>query len=61
MRATRPSDQYPDPSWSGWGDPEAALHLPDGQAAQRRNEYLIQIPERVAWIHSYDALAVGEA
>ena len=40
-------------SWAA----SAALHLPDGQAAQRRNAYLAQIPQHIAWIHSYDALA----
>jgi salicylate hydroxylase len=40
-------------SWAA----SAALHLPDGRAAQRRNAYLAEIPERVAWIHGYDALA----
>jgi salicylate hydroxylase len=44
-------------SWAA----SAALHLPDGQDAQRRNVYLTQIPERVAWIHSYDALAARGA
>jgi salicylate hydroxylase len=34
----------------------AALHLPDGAAAQRRDAYLAQLPERVAWIHGHDVL-----
>ena len=29
MTATRPIERYPDLSWSGWGDPAAALQLPD--------------------------------
>jgi salicylate hydroxylase len=40
-------------SWSA----SAALHLPDGPAAARRDAYLAQVPERLAWIHGYDALA----
>ena len=40
-------------SWAA----SSALHLPDGQAAQRRDAYLAQIPQHIAWIHSYDALA----
>ena len=35
----------------------AALHLPDGLAAQRRDACLAQLPERLAWIHGHDALA----
>ena len=40
-------------SWAA----SAALHLPDGPAARRRDAYLAQVPARVAWIHGYDALA----
>ena len=40
-------------SWAA----SAALHLPDGPAARRRDAYLAQAPARVAWIHGYDALA----
>jgi salicylate hydroxylase len=32
----------------------AALHLPDGPAAQRRDAYLTRLPEYLAWIHGYD-------
>jgi salicylate hydroxylase len=39
-------------SWAA----SAALHLPDGPAAQRRDAYLARLPERVAWIHGHDAL-----
>ena len=35
----------------------AALHLPDGPAAQRRDAGLARLPERLAWIHGYDVLA----
>ena len=35
----------------------AALHLPDGPAAQRRDAGLAQLPEVVAWIHGHDAFA----
>jgi salicylate hydroxylase len=34
-----------------------ALHLPDGSAARRRDAYLTEILQRVAWIEGYDALA----
>jgi salicylate hydroxylase len=40
-------------SWAA----SAALHLPDGPAAQRRDAYLARLPEHLAWIHGYDALA----
>jgi salicylate hydroxylase len=40
-------------SWTA----SAALHLPDGPAAQRRDAYLAELPQHLAWIHSYDALA----
>jgi salicylate hydroxylase len=39
-------------SWAA----SAALHLPDGPAARRRDACLARLPERVAWIHGYDAL-----
>jgi salicylate hydroxylase len=39
-------------SWAA----SAALHLPDGPAAQRRDACLARLPERLAWIHGYDAL-----
>jgi salicylate hydroxylase len=39
-------------SWAA----SAALHLPDGPAAQRRDAYLARLPERIAWIHGYDVL-----
>jgi salicylate hydroxylase len=32
----------------------AALHLPDGPAAQHRDAYLATLPARLAWIHGYD-------
>jgi salicylate hydroxylase len=35
----------------------AALHLPDGAAAKRRDAELARLPERLSWIHSYDVLA----
>ena len=34
-----------------------ALHLADGSAAQRRDAYLAQLPQHLAWIHGYDVLA----
>jgi salicylate hydroxylase len=37
----------------------AALHLPAGPAAQRRDAGLAHLPERLTWIHSYDVLAQG--
>ncbi len=40
-------------SWAA----SAALHLPDGPAARRRDAELAGLPERVAFIHGYDALA----
>jgi salicylate hydroxylase len=39
-------------SWAA----SAALHLPDGPAAQRRDAYLVRLPERLAWIHGRDVL-----
>jgi salicylate hydroxylase len=39
-------------SWAA----SAALHLPDGPAAQRRDAYLARLPESLAWIHGYDVL-----
>jgi salicylate hydroxylase len=39
-------------SWAA----SAALHLPDGPAAQRRDAYLGRLPERLAWIHGCDVL-----
>ena len=40
-------------SWAA----SAALHLPDGPAARRRDAYVAEILQRVAWIQGYDALA----
>ncbi len=42
-------------SWAA----SAVLHLPDGPAAQRRDADLPSLPERVAWIHAYDAFALA--
>ncbi len=42
-------------SWAA----SAVLHLPDGQAAQRRDADLPSLPERVAWIHAHDAFALA--
>jgi len=39
-------------SWAA----SAALHLPDGPAARRRDAYVAQMPRHVAWIHGYDVL-----
>jgi salicylate hydroxylase len=39
-------------SWAA----SAALHLPDGPAAQRRDAYLARLPEHLAWIHGHDVL-----
>jgi salicylate hydroxylase len=39
-------------SWAA----SAALHLPDGPAAQLRDAYLDQLPQRLAWIHGHDVL-----
>ena len=40
-------------SWAA----SAALHLPDGLAAQRRDADLARLPERLSWIHGYDVFA----
>ena len=40
-------------SWAA----SAALHLPDGPAAQRRDASLPGTPRDLAWIHGYDVLA----
>ena len=40
-------------SWAA----SAALHLPDGRDAERRDAYLAGIPQHLAWIHGHDALA----
>ena len=40
-------------SWAA----SAALHLPDGPAARRRDAGLARVTDDVAWIHGYDALA----
>jgi 2-polyprenyl-6-methoxyphenol hydroxylase-like FAD-dependent oxidoreductase len=40
-------------SWAA----SAALHLPDGPAAQRRDAGLPGTPRDLAWIHGYDVLA----
>jgi 2-polyprenyl-6-methoxyphenol hydroxylase-like FAD-dependent oxidoreductase len=40
-------------SWAA----SAALHLADGPAAERRDAYLAQLPEHLAWIHGYDVLS----
>jgi salicylate hydroxylase len=40
-------------SWAA----SAALHLPDGPAARRRDAALARITDDVAWIHGYDVLA----
>ncbi len=42
-------------SWAA----SAALHLPDGPAARRRDADLPGLPERLAWIHAYDAFALA--
>jgi salicylate hydroxylase len=39
-------------SWAA----SAALHLPRGPAARRRDAYLARLPEHLAWIHGHDAL-----
>jgi salicylate hydroxylase len=40
-------------SWAA----SAALHLPDGVTAQRRDAYLAGLPEHLAWIHGHDVLS----
>jgi salicylate hydroxylase len=40
-------------SWAA----SAALHLPDGPAARRRDAGLARLTDDLAWIHGYDALA----
>jgi salicylate hydroxylase len=40
-------------SWAA----SAALHLPDGPAAQRRDAGLARLTDDLAWIHGYDVLA----
>lgn len=42
-------------SWAA----SALLHLPDGEAARRRDARLARLPDELAWIHGYDALADG--
>jgi salicylate hydroxylase len=42
-------------SWAA----SAALHLPDGPAAERRDSYLARVPQHVAWIHGHDVLAAS--
>jgi len=42
-------------SWAA----SAALHLPDGPAAQRRDASLPSMPRDLAWIHGYDVLAAA--
>jgi salicylate hydroxylase len=42
-------------SWAA----SAVLHLPDGPAARARDAYLAQLPQRLAWIHGHDVLALG--
>ena len=42
-------------SWAA----SAALHLPDGPAARRRDAGLARLPDDLAWIHGYDALAAA--
>ena len=42
-------------SWAA----SAALHLPDGPAARRRDADLPGLPERLAWIHAFDAFALA--
>ncbi len=42
-------------SWAA----SAILHLPDGPAARHRDADLPSLPERRAWIHAYDALALA--
>jgi salicylate hydroxylase len=40
-------------SWAA----SAALHQPAGPATAARDAYLAEAPDRLAWIHGYDALA----
>ena len=40
-------------SWAA----SAALHLPDGPAARRRDAAVARLADDLAWIHGYDALA----
>jgi salicylate hydroxylase len=40
-------------SWAA----STALHLPAGPGARRRDAYLAGVPQHLAWIHGYDALA----
>jgi len=42
-------------SWAA----SAALHLPDGPAARRRDAGLARLTDDLAWIHRYDALAAA--
>jgi hypothetical protein len=44
-------------SWAA----SAALHLPRGPTAQRRDAYLTGLPEHLAWIHGHDVLRQAEA
>jgi salicylate hydroxylase len=43
-------------SWAA----SAALHLPDGPTTRDRDAYLAQLPDRLAWIHAYDALGSAD-
>jgi salicylate hydroxylase len=40
-------------SWAA----SAPLHMPDGPGIRARDAWLATLPTRLAWIHSYDALA----
>jgi salicylate hydroxylase len=42
-------------SWAA----SAALHLPDGPAARRRDAGLARLTDDLAWIHGYDVLAAA--
>ena len=42
-------------SWAA----SAALHLPDGPDAKRRDTLLQTLPDRLGWIHGYDVLTEG--
>ena len=48
MTVSRPTEPYPDLSWSGWGDPAAATALPESVLVLLRNALGVTRPGRAA-------------
>src|SRR6478672_3357961 len=48
MAIARPTDPYPEPSWSGWGDPSQAPVLDDSTRALLAQGLGVREPERTA-------------